>query len=424
MERLVVDLPTAGEWSDLSGHDLDAKLRELNIAARRVEAAMVGAVDHAERSGHYAADGHRTVGAWVMATTNCTRGEATARTRTARMVRELAEVAGEFMAGRIGVAQVRELARLHANPRAGDQLAGSQDILLEAAQTLEFADFKIVAARWEQLADADGAHAEHERAHEYRNARVGFDGATTRFETTHGVVQGTAMRDVFQTFCDAEFERDWQWTRDTYGDDATPSQMPRTAAQRRADAFVAMVLAAAEAGTGDGRSIDATVNLVCDLDQYEQRLESEITDEPVDVDPSTVRERRCETIDGIPVDPRQVVAATVLGRLRLIVTDDAGVIVHAGRARTLFTGPIREAMMALDPMCNWLGCTLRAQICDIDHLEPRSRGGPTDPSNGGTMCHRHNVFKHTGGFAVARRPDGTIHITRPDGTPLRPPDAA
>jgi hypothetical protein len=340
------------------------------------------------------------------------------------MVRELASVATEFLAGRVGVGQVRELARLFANPRAGDQLADSEDLLLEAAQSLEFADFRIVTGRWEQLADADGAHREHERAHDERNATCNFDGAVFRFETSHGVVQGTSMRDVFQAFCDAEFERDWQWVVDTYGDDADKSLMPRTAQQRRGDAFVAMVLAAAEAGVGDGRSIDTTVNLVCDLDQFEQRLDEAVTDEPVDVPASSVQDRRCETTDGVPVDPRQVVAGAVHGRLRLIVTDDAGVIIHAGRKRQLFTGALREAIMALDPMCGWLGCTLRAQISDIDHLEPRSRGGPTDPSNGKIMCHHHNVFKHTAGFAVTRRPDGTIDITRPDGTLLAPPDAA
>ena len=83
-----------------------------------------------------------------------------------------------------------------------------EDLLLEAAQSLEFADFRIVTGRWEQLADADGAHREHERAHDERNARCNFDGAVFRFETSHGVVQGTSMRDVFQAFCDAEFERD------------------------------------------------------------------------------------------------------------------------------------------------------------------------------------------------------------------------
>ena len=199
------------------------------------------------------------------------------------------------------------------------------------------------------MLDADGAHRRHERAHDDRNTRCDFDGAVFRFETSHGVLQGTSMRKVFQAFRDAKFERDWQWVVETYGDDASRSLMPRTAQQRRGDAFVAMVLAAAEAGVGDGRSIDTTVNLVSDLDQFEQRLDEAVTDEPVDVPASSVRERRCETTDGAPVDPRQVVASALHGRLRMIVADDAGVIVHAGRKRRLFTGPLREVMMALDP---------------------------------------------------------------------------
>ena len=144
----------------------------------------------------------------------------------------------------------------------------------------------------------------------------------------------------------------------------------------------------------------------------------------VDIDPSTVRERRCETTDGVPVDPRHLVAAAMLGRVRSIVTDGAGVIVSAGRKRKLFTGALRESIMAIDPVCGWLGCNLRAQISAIDHLQPRSRGGPTDAANSKIMCDHHNIFKHTAGYQVERQPDGSILITRPDGTQLRPPDAA
>lgn len=434
MESLIVELPrTADDWSELPGRWLDAKVRELDVAARRIEASIVGAVEFAERTGHFLLDGHRTVSSWTMATTNCTRGEATARTRSAHLLNRLKAVTEEFFAGRVGVAQVREIARLAANPRSGNQVDGSEQILLEAAKTLEFADFRVVTQRWEQLADADGAHVEHEHAHEQRNARVEFDGAVVRFETAHGVVQGTSMRNVFETFCQAEFERDWSWVKQTYGEEASSSHLPRTAAQRRADAFVAMVLAAAEAGVGDGRSIDATVNLICDLGQFEHRLAAEAVadcDDPtspaplVDIDPATVRERRCETTDGVPVDPRQMVAAALLGRLRVIVVDGGGVIVAAGRKRKFFTGALREAIIATDPACGWLGCNLRAQIAEIDHLQPRSRGGPTDASNAKIMCDRHNIFKHTANYDVERRPDGTISITRPDGSVLRPPDAA
>jgi hypothetical protein len=425
METLVVELPSSGdEWAGFTGRALDAKVAELDVVGRRVEAAIVGAAELAERTGHFQGDGHRSATSWLMATTNCTRGEATARVRTARMSRRLVQVADEFMAGRVGIAQVRELARLAANTRVADQLPDSEDILLEAAQSLEFADFRVVTARWEQLADADGASQAHERAHDERNARCDFDGAVFRFETAHGVIQGTSIRTVFDAFCQAEFDRDWQWVKQTYGDEANGSLLPRTAKQRRADAFVAMVLAAASAGAGGDRSIDATVNLVCDLEQFEVGIAAEAAGAAVAVDPATVRDRRCETTDGVPVDLRQMVAAALVGRVRSIVVDGAGVIVAAGRKRTLFTGALREAIQAIDPVCGWLGCNLRAQIAAIDHLVPRSRGGPTDARNGKIMCDHHNIFKHTADYTVERLDDGTILITRPDGTTLRPPDAA
>lgn len=425
--KLVVDLPETGDdWAVLDASALDDKVRDLEVAARQIEAAVVAATAQAERSSHHLADGHRTVGAWLMATTNCPRREATARTRSAALLREAAAIAGEFGAGRVGVAQVRELARLRANPRAGDQLAGSETILLDAARSLEYADFRVVTQRWEQLADADGAHAEHEHAHDDRNARFEFDGAVFRFETAHGVVQGSSMREVFEAFCSAEFDRDWRWVKETHGPDANRSHLPRSAAQRRADAFAAMVAAAAAAGVGDGRPVDVTVNLICDLDQFEQRVAEAATGDEgsVRVDPSSVRDRRCETTDGVPVDPRQVVAAAVRGRIRLIVTDGAGVIVSAGRKRELFTGALREAIMAIDPVCGWLGCNLRAQVSAIDHLQPRQRGGPTDAHNAKVMCDHHNVFKHLADYRVERLPDGTILIARPDGTNLALPDAA
>ena len=46
----------------------------------------------------------------------------------------------------------------------------------------------------------------------------------------------------------------------------------------------------ASAGADAGRSIDTTVNLICDLDQYEQRVEAALLDDQshVDVDPSTL----------------------------------------------------------------------------------------------------------------------------------------
>jgi len=425
MVTVALELPTEETWSLLDGSGLDAKLHELEVAARRIEAAMVAATAECQRRAHHRTDGHRSVASWVMATTNCAPGEARARVQSAQALRSLPQVRTEFSAGHVGVAQVRELARLAANPRCGDQLAGSEAILLAAARQLEYRDFTTVTGRWLQLADADGAHRAHDDVHEHRNARLAHVGHEFRFETSHGILQGDAMRAVFDAFCDAEFARDHAWATEQYGPGATADQLPRTAPQRRADAFFAMVCAAAAHGAGhDPIPVEVTTSLVMDLDQFEQYTRSELDGTPPTIDPSQVRSRRCETIDGIPVDPRQAVAATFLGRIRRVVLGSTGVVVNAGHTRRLFNGALRDAILATDPTCGWLGCHLRAHLAQVDHLRPHAHGGPTDAANAKTTCRHHNLFKQRAGYGTTRNRDGTITIHRPDGTTLHPPDAA
>ena len=423
MSIVSVRLPSVDEVAALDGREIDSVYWELEQARRRIEAAMADVMDRCEHTSHHLVDGHRSAKAWSMATTNCSPGEALQRHQTARVLRELPATRDEFRAGQVGVAQVHELARLGANPRCNDQLAGSEQVLLDAARQLVFTDYRVVTRRWELLADADGAFRDHEATHDRRNARlIELDGEF-RCESSHGVLDGTAMRDVFDAFCDAEFRADWDVTVAEHGRDATSDLMPRTAAQRRADALVAIFRAAASAGIG-GKPIDVSLNLIVDLDTFEQYVAHEIADAPVDIDPATVRERRCETTEGVPVDPRQVVAMAVIARLRRIVVDEHGVIVAAGRKRRLFTGALREALQAISPRCSWLGCALRAALAQIDHITPHVQGGATDASNGTVLCQRHNVLKHARSYTPRRQPDGTWLLYRPDGMPMQPPDAA
>ncbi len=419
-----IELPDGDELLGLALAEYTDLLWHLEVAQRRIEAAVVAIVDACDRSGEYGSDGHRSVASWTMSATNCPRSTGVARKQTAQALRSMPAVAASFASGQVGSAQVRELGRLSANPRCNDQLASSDEVLLAAAKNLEFGDFRVVINRWQQLADTDGAADRHDRAHKRRDARTSQVGDTFRFETSHGVIEGEAMQQVFQRFIDHEFDIDWAATVAEHGDSACADLMPRSTSQRRADAYSALFQAAAAHGVGHGKAFDIVVSLICDIDQYEQYLSNEIADQPIDIDPATVRNRRCETITGTPVDPRQLVAASVVGRLRAIVVDGAGIIVKAGRLRRLFDGALRSAIHAVDPTCGWLGCTIRAQIAQIDHLQPASRGGPTDASNSKITCRHHNVFKHVSGHAVHRETDGSIIITRPNGTTLRPPDAA
>ena len=110
----------------------------------------------------------------------------------------LPAVRAEFRAGRIGVAQVHELAKLAANPRCRGQLPASEQVLLDAARELQFEDFKIVCARWQQLADADGAHRDHERSLEHRNASIVEVDGEFEVRSRQAAIHGTMMREIFQ----------------------------------------------------------------------------------------------------------------------------------------------------------------------------------------------------------------------------------
>ena len=417
-------LPSADHVAGLDGADLDRVIWELEVARRQLTATIVAVVDRCDRTAHYLVDGHRTVRAWNAAITNTSPAESLRRQRLASALRHLPMLAGELAAGTVGVDQVVELAGLHANPRCVDQLPGSEQILLDAAKALEFVDFRTVTRRWEQLADADGAHRDHELTDQHRNASLTETGGQYSWSTSHGVIQGTTMNSIFTAFCDAEFLTDWATTTQQHGDQASPCLMPRTDRQRRADALVAIFETAATTASGSVRLAGPIVNLMIDHDQFEQYLREQLDGTPVQIDPATVLDRRCETIDGVPVDPRQAVALAIVGQVRRIVINTVGVVTDAGRLRRLFTGPLRDALIAVTPRCMWLGCTIRAVLSQIDHLQPHSAGGLTDAANGAIACQHHNLFKHKHRYTAQRQPDGTWQFIRPNGTRLHTPDAA
>jgi hypothetical protein len=418
-----VRLPSADEIASLAGAEHDELLVALERIDRMVQAAKLDVIDHADRVARFAADGHRSTAAWTRAVINCSPAESRRRVRAMRALRDLSGFRAALREGSVGVDQVNEVARLHANPRCGTLVAASEDVLLDAARQLEYADLTVVSGRWLTLADPDGAHRDHAAADAGRDFRIieGRHGFTISAEC--GVLQGTAIREMWQRFYDAEYATDWQSARCEHGGRMAASMLPRTPAQRRFDAFFAMLEAGAT-NTTDTALPDPVVNVIVDLDTFEQYLQAELGGPRPVIDPAGILDRRCETVDGIAVDPRDVVALAVVGQVRRIVLDASGVIVNAGRLTRLYRGPLRQAVQAIDPRCRWLGCLIRARIAAIDHAHDFADGGATDAANAEVLCTHHNRFKSTRGYRARRHDKGWWIIRRPDGTPLQPPDAA
>jgi Domain of unknown function (DUF222) len=410
-----IDLPELADLQDLAPRDLARVLTDLDMVRRRVEAMIAETVGVADRSAAYAEDGHASVTGWVKATCNYSSGETKAVVQTARLLHAVDEARSAAQAGIIGVPQLRLLARVFANPRCADQLPDSASLLVGHAHDLWFEEFSVVIQRWQALADADGAHGAHERAHATRDAHVSVVGERVYLDGRGGVVAGSVIEEIFARFCATEFAADWEAGLAQWGDKMHPGLLDRSAAQRRFDALLAIFTSAAASGVVG--QWDPLVNIIVDQATVEHHLATLAGTNVEPIDPITVDDRRCETSTGHQIDPADMLAAALCGRVRRVVLDTAGVVIDLGRRARLFTGGARDAVLLGDRWCMWPGCDLRSGRCQTDHTTPWANDGPTSPDNGGPACGRHNRWKQRG-FTTLRDENGHWHTYRPDGTEI------
>jgi len=419
-----ITLLSPEEVAALGDGDLDVALVDLERARRLVESSIVDVMDEADRRRRYVADGHVSVRGWAQAVTNCSRFETMRRLQTMRALRNLESLRAALRSGEVGVDQVREIAKVHANPRCAAQLPESEHALLDHAQRLDFEEFRIMLRRWESLADADGAHRDHELTHERRDAHVVELDGSYHIGAHGGAAQGSAMQTIFERFCDAEFAADWADVRERFGDAACAGLMERTDAQRRFDAMYAIFLAAASM-PADARRPEPLTNVIVDHKTLEEHLAHALGGLKPAADPAEFEQRRCETDTGVALDPADVVAAVLVGHVRRVVFDSAGVVINLGRTRRVFTGSARDAVLLQHRRCLWPGCGLPARRSQIDHGDPwgSPTRGATDAANGTPLCGRHNRWKNRG-YRTWRDDEGRWHITRPDGTEMTSPSTA
>lgn len=407
---------------DVGDAELTEKFRALELERRRLDAEMAAIVQEGQRRSLHGLDGHRTMKHWVRAQINCPAGEATRLRRLGNAANTVEGLGDALIEGHIGSAQAHELARLRAHPRVGDQLASMAAVLLAHAEQLSYEEFRIVARRWETLADLDGAERNDELSHERRTALVAdLDGALhLRASGGSGIVTAE-MINIFDRFRDAEFRKDVAARTAAVGPDAPASSLPRTDGQRRFDAMAAIFRAAAVA-PADGIAPVPVVNLLVGLDSFERLIARQVTgDDPGAADDIDLRFERMESDTGTAVSPHDVLAAAVLGHVRRVVVDGAGVVVDAGRKRRLFTGVAREMALLLTQECDHLGCTVPARLCQVDHLAEWERDdGGTDQSNAKPRCDTHNPWKTANRLRSKRDASGHVIDFRNDGTPMVP----
>jgi len=417
-----IEVPTPADVAGLSGPDLDRALAELESARRRLEATYIAVLDRGDATKRYADDGHASVRGWTSALTDSSPTGIQRRLQSMRALRDLPAVAGALAAGTIGVDHVRDIAKIHANPRIRDLVVQGDDVLLQHAGR-GFVRLGEVLRRWEQFGDPDGSERRHDVAHRDRDATM-FERDGVVFLQAHcGTAQGASMLEAFARQCDAEFLSDWESATALRGDDAHPGDLERSDSQRRMDAVSRLFDQAVAAPPGT-QPLEPLVDYVITKAEYDAALIEMHTGTKVPA--ATIEDvdsKRCETSTGLPVSARDAVIASLTGWVRRVVIDESGRVIDLGRKRR-FTGAARDAVLLGDGRrCMWPGCGRDTHRNQIDHTHEHARGGLTRPDNGGPACGRHNRLK-SHGYTVHRDTDGVWHVHRPDGTELTQPAAA
>jgi hypothetical protein len=87
-----------------------------------------------------------------------------------------------------------------------------------------------------------------------------------------------------------------------------------------------------------------------------------------------------------------------------------------GAATETIPAHLRRAVTTRHPHCAFPGCDQPASVCDIHHLTPRARGGPTSLPNLVPLCTFHHLIAiHRKGWTLTLHSDGTTMATSPDG---------
>jgi hypothetical protein len=90
-----------------------------------------------------------------------------------------------------------------------------------------------------------------------------------------------------------------------------------------------------------------------------------------------------------------------------------GALVAMDSRASHFQGALADFLRIRDRICRTPGCG--APIRHADHVEPRSRGGPTSADNGQGLCELCNYVKEADGWSarVVPGPRHTVEITTP-----------
>jgi hypothetical protein len=312
--------------------------------------------------------------------------------RLARFLARLPQAEEPLRAGNLGLEHLEVLADAHTE-RAHEAWVEAAPLLIGYAAEARFEDFAREVRRFaDRLApqDADDRF-EDQLADRHVTTATSIDGfgfVRAWMDPISYEIFTTELKRLYQEL----FDEDWTAAKDVLGrepDGVELRDLTRTHDQRMHDALVRM---AERSKTLAGGRVAAAASVVihCDQDSFETALARYLGDDEA----AYPAEGFCETGEGTVISPIAAVYAALLGRVRGIVFDTDGEILHWGRSRRLFTPAQAAALRAKYRRCTHpYGCDRTGLRLQADHHVEHQDGGATDIDNGLPKCPHHNRWK-------------------------------
>jgi hypothetical protein len=347
---------------------------ELHRQQQRLAAITTRATGRFDTDRAWQTCGARSAASWLAVRGRIPNSAAKHEIGLARALRHLPACETAWLAGDIGAAHVRAVARVR-RPATEARLAEDEAMLIGHAKTLGCRGFARVMAYWAQHADPDGEddNADAQRARRNWYLSQSFDGlwfANAVFDPISGtIVAGELARIETELF-----HADWAEAKTRLGREPTTADLARTAAQRRADALVEMAIRSRTA-PADGRRPEPLFTILAGWETTQGRI--------------------LELANGSVVAPAAVVPWLESAWLERVVFDGPSRVIDVGVAQRLYTGATRRAVEVRDRQCFHEYCDITADHCQVDHIIPYAIGGPTTQNNGRLACGHHNRNRHT-----------------------------
>jgi hypothetical protein len=312
--------------------------------------------------------------------------------RVARFLEANPRSAAAVQDGRLSWTNAKTLAFAAADDRSG-RFAEHEEQLIAAAATTAPEEFDRLVHAWRSRVDTELDAADAERSWRTRSLtmQLAFDGSS------HGRFR---LDPVATEVVAAALE--------TPPDPAHTLPEPRTLAQRRADALVELCQNPAPgsgARVADGRVTGgraaATVDVVIDVETL------------AGADTVTVEQLRQELGSGRPIGGPGLDRLLCDASFRALVTDGPRTVLAYNRATPDIPPGLRRAVRIRDRHCTFPGCDRSPNWCDLHHIVPRNRNGPTTAENLTLLCRFHHTTVHEGGWQLTRGPNRAIQVSSP-----------